>query len=148
MANGAKGAPPTKSEMCSPVKADGGTMQKYSPSPTQKKKDERSKPKIVNLMHPNGTCYGWAFQYFYAAKDELKSLSNRLGMMTVIGGVEFRPLSNLTTKTKWLKDIRSPNIVGQSHSSYLIVFMYMLVTKPRNLHYRYCPLQYWYGLQY
>jgi hypothetical protein len=26
--------------------------------------------------------------------------------------------------------------------------IYMLVTKPRNLHYRYCPLQYWYGLQY
>ena len=26
--------------------------------------------------------------------------------------------------------------------------VYMLVTKPRNLHYRYCPLQYWYGLQY
>ena len=26
--------------------------------------------------------------------------------------------------------------------------MYMLVTKPRNLQYRYCPLQYWYGLQY
>ncbi len=24
----------------------------------------------------------------------------------------------------------------------------MLVTKPRNLHYRYCPLQYRYGLQY
>jgi hypothetical protein len=23
--------------------------------------------------------------------------------------------------------------------------IYMLVTKPRNLHYRYCPLQYWYG---
>jgi hypothetical protein len=22
---------------------------------------------------------------------------------------------------------------------------YMLVTKPRNLHYRYCTLQYWYG---
>jgi hypothetical protein len=24
--------------------------------------------------------------------------------------------------------------------------MFMLVTKPRNLHYRYCPLQYWYGI--
>jgi hypothetical protein len=58
MAKAAKGAPPTKSDMASPVKAGGGTLQKYSPSPTQKKKDERNKPKIVNLMHPNGTCYG------------------------------------------------------------------------------------------
>jgi len=42
MAKGAKGAPPTKSDMSSPVKAGGGTMQKYSPSPTQKKKDCQS----------------------------------------------------------------------------------------------------------
>ena len=34
MAKGAKGAPPTKSEMSLPVKAGGGTMQKFSPSPT------------------------------------------------------------------------------------------------------------------
>ena len=101
MAKGAKGSPPMK-EMSSPKKAGGGTLQKYSPSPTQKKKDERNKPKIVNLMHPNGTCYGWAFHNFYAAKEELKSLSNRLGTITVIGGVEFRPFSNLTTK--WLKE--------------------------------------------
>jgi len=102
MTKGAKGAPPTKSDMSSPVKAGGRTIQKFSPSPTQKKKDERNKPKIVNLMHPNGTCYGWAFYNFYAAKEELKSLSNILGMITVIGGVEFKPFSNFTTK--WLKE--------------------------------------------
>ena len=102
MAKAAKGAPPTKSDMETPVKAGGGTTVKYSPSPGQKKKDERNKPKIVNLMHPNGTCYGWAFHNFYAAKEELKSLSNRLGTITGIGGVEFRPFSNLTTK--WLKE--------------------------------------------
>jgi hypothetical protein len=102
MAKGGKVAPPTKSEMATPVKAGGGTMQKYSPSPSQKTKDERNKPKIVNLMHPSGTCYGWAFHNFYAAKEELKSLSNRLGMITVIGGIEFKPFSNLTTK--WLKE--------------------------------------------
>ena len=101
MTKSAKGAPSTKG-VSSPVRAGGGTLQKYSPSPAQKKKDERNKPKIVNLMHPNGTCYGWAFHNFYDAKDELKSLSNRLGMITVIGGVEFRPFSNLTTK--WLKE--------------------------------------------
>jgi hypothetical protein len=109
MAKGAKGAPPTKSEMASPVKAGGGTMLKFSPSPTQKKKDEHKKPKIVNLMHPNGTCYGWAFHNFYAAKEELKSLSNRLGMITVTGGVEFRPFSNFTTK--WLKEAEFSNYI-------------------------------------
>jgi len=102
MAKGAKGAPPTKSDMAMPVKAGGGTIPKYSPSPTQKMKDERNKPKIVNLIHPNGACYGWAFHNFYDAMEELKSLSNRIGMITVIGGVEFSPFSNLTTK--WLKD--------------------------------------------
>ena len=101
MTKGAKGAqPPTKSDMSSPVKAGVTTIQKSSPSPAQKKKDERNKPKIVNLIHPNGTCYGWAFYNFYAAKEELKSLSNRLDMITVIGGIEFKPFSNLTTK--WL----------------------------------------------
>jgi len=101
MTKGAKGAPPTKSDMSLPVKAGGKTIQKFSPSPAQKKKDECNKPKIVNLIHPNGTCYGWAFYNFYAAKEELKSLSYRLGMITVIGGIEFKPFSNLTTK--WLK---------------------------------------------
>ena len=51
MTKTAKGAqPPTKSEMSSPVKAGGKTIQQFSPSPAQKKKDERNKPKIVNLM--------------------------------------------------------------------------------------------------
>ena len=103
MTKTAKGAqPPTKSEMSSPVKAGIKTIQKSSPSPAQKKKDERNKPKIVNLIHPSGTCYGWAFYNFYDAKEELKSLSNRDGMITVIGGEELKPFSNLTTK--WLKE--------------------------------------------
>ena len=108
MAKGAKGAPPTK-EMSSPVKAGGGTTVKFSPSPTQKKKDERNKLKIVNLMHPNGTCYGWVFHNFYAAKEELKSLSNRLGHITIIGGEELKPFSNLTTK--WLKEAELSNFI-------------------------------------
>ncbi len=33
---------------------------------------------------------------------ELKSLSNRDGMATFIGGIEFTPFSNLTTK--WLQE--------------------------------------------
>jgi hypothetical protein len=109
MAKSAKGAPPTKSEMTSPVKGGGGTLQKFSSSPTRKKKDERFKPKIVNLMHPSGTCYGWSFHNFYAAKEELKSLSNRLGMITIIGGEELKPFSNLTTK--WLKEAEFSNFI-------------------------------------
>ena len=110
MTKTAKGAqPPTKSEMSSPVKAGVKTIQKSSPSPAQKKKDERNKPKIVNLIHPSGTCYGWAFYNFYDAKEELKSLSNRLGMITVIGGEELKPFSNLTTK--WLKEAEFSNYI-------------------------------------
>ena len=110
MTKTAKGAqPPTKSEMSSPVKAGVQTIQKSSPSPAQKKKDERNKPKIVNLIHPSGTCYGWAFYNFYDAKEELKSLSNRLGMITVIGGEELKPFSNLTTK--WLKEAEFSNYI-------------------------------------
>jgi hypothetical protein len=108
MTKSAKGAPSTKG-VSSPVKAGGGTLQKYSPSPAQKKKDERNKPKIVNLMHPSGTCYGWAFYNFYDAKEELKSLSNRDGMITVIGGEELKPFSNLTTK--WLKEAEFSNYI-------------------------------------
>jgi hypothetical protein len=108
MTKSAKGAPPA-TEMPSPVKAGGGTTVKFSPSPTQKKKDERNKPKIVNLMHPNGKCYGWAFHNFYAAKEELKSLSNRLSMITVIGGEQLKPFSNLTTK--WLKEAEFSNYI-------------------------------------
>jgi hypothetical protein len=110
MTKTAKGAqPPTKSEMSSPVKAGIKTIQKSSPSPAQKKKDERNKPKIVNLIHPSGTCYGWAFYNFYDAKEELKSLSNRDGMITVIGGEELKPFSNLTTK--WLKEAEFSNYI-------------------------------------
>ena len=110
MTKTAKGAqPPTESEMSSPVKAGVKTIQKSSPSPAQKKKDERNKPKIVNLIHPSGTCYGWAFYNFYDAKEELKSLSNRDGMITVIGGEELKPFSNLTTK--WLKEAEFSNYI-------------------------------------
>jgi hypothetical protein len=104
MAKSAKSAP-AKGDISLPVKGGGGPVQKYKPSPkypSPKKEGERNKPKIVNLMYPDGTCCGWAFHNFYDAKEELKSLPNRDGMVTCIGGIEFRPFSNLTTK--WLKE--------------------------------------------
>jgi hypothetical protein len=111
MTKGAKSASPSKSDMPSPAKAAAGTtLKKFSPSsPPQKKKDDRNKPQIFNLMHPSGTCYGWAFYNFYHAKEYLKGLSNRLGMTTIIGGIEFRPFCNLTTK--WAKEAEFNNCI-------------------------------------
>ena len=89
-----------KGDMSSPAKGGG---QKYKPSLSPMKKEgDKKKTKIVNLMHPNGTCHGGAFNNFYDAKEELKSLFNRDDMVTVIGGIEFGPFSNLTTK--WLNE--------------------------------------------
>ena len=102
MAKAAK-IPPANGDTSSPKKGAGGSTQKYKPSPQKTSpKKEGKKPKIVNLKHPDGTCYGWAFFHFYNAKEELKSLSNRDGMATYIGGIEFKPFSNLTTK--WLQE--------------------------------------------
>jgi len=113
MTKGAKGATTTKSDMSSPAKAGGKTIQKLSPSSAQKKKNERNRPKIVNLIHPNGTCYGWAFYNFYAAKEELKRLSNKLGMITVIGTYDFKPFCNLTTK--WLEEVELCDLIWFIH---------------------------------
>jgi hypothetical protein len=104
MAKSAKSAL-AKGDISSPPKDGGGPVQKEKPSPnypSPKKEGERNKLKIVNLMYPDGTCYDWAFHNFYYAKKELKSLSNRDGMVTCIGGIEFRLFSNLSTK--WLKE--------------------------------------------
>ena len=86
MAKGAK-SPVVVGDRSSPKKGV-PTIQKYKPSPQKTSpKKEGKKPKIVNLKHPDGTCYGWAFFHFYNAKEELKSLSNRDGMATYIGGL-------------------------------------------------------------
>ena len=77
MAKAAK-IPPANGDTSSPKKGAGGSTQKYKPSPQKTSpKKEGKKPKIVNLKHPDGTCYGWAFFHFYNAKEELKSLSKR-----------------------------------------------------------------------
>ena len=61
MAKAAK-IPPANGDTSSPKKGAGGSTQKYKPSPQKTSpKKEGKKPKIVNLKHPDGTCYGWAF---------------------------------------------------------------------------------------
>ncbi len=103
MAKSGKGAA-AKGDISSPVKSGGGLVQKYKPSPKKEGVGKKSElRKIVNMSYPNGSTYGWAFFQFYDAKEFLKSLSNRDGMITFIGGVEYRPFSNLTTK--WLIDL-------------------------------------------
>ncbi len=102
MAKAAK-IPAANGDTSSPKKGASGSVQKYKPSPPKTSpKKEGTNLKIVNLKHPDGTCYGWAFFHFFNAKEELKSLSNRDGMATFIGGIEFKPFSNLTTK--WLQE--------------------------------------------
>jgi hypothetical protein len=114
MAKSGKGAE-AKSVISSPVKSGGGSVQKYKPSPKKEvvvgRKSELRK--IVNLSYPNGSPYGWAFFQFYDAKEHLKSLSNRDGMITFIGGIEYRPFSNLTTK--WLIDSEFSNFIWVIH---------------------------------
>jgi hypothetical protein len=98
-------SPPGKNDDVSPAKSGGGTNKHklaIKNLPTKKEGGERNRPKIVNLTIPDGKCWGWAFQNFYDAKKEFKSLSNRDNMYTIIGGIEFRAFSNLTTK--WLKE--------------------------------------------
>ena len=50
--------PAANGDTSSPKKGAGGLTQKYKPSPQKTSpKKEGKKPKIVNLKHPDGTCY-------------------------------------------------------------------------------------------
>lgn len=110
MTKGAKVASPLKSDPLMPVKSNvGTTVKKFSPSTPPKKKDKPNRPKIVNMVHPDGKCYGWAFHNFFDAKEELKRLSNKLGMSTLIGGIQFKPFSNLTTK--WCPEAKVSSLI-------------------------------------
>ena len=89
--------PAVNGDTSSPKKGVGGSIQKYKPSPQKryKTKDCQSEASRWYML--------WlGFFHFYNAKEELKSLSNRDGMATFIGGIEFKPFSNLTTK--WLQE--------------------------------------------
>jgi hypothetical protein len=55
----------------------------------------------MDVTYPDKTLFSWAFDKFYDAKDFVKHLSNRDGEVTIFGGIEFKPFSNLTTK--WVK---------------------------------------------
>jgi hypothetical protein len=65
-----------------------------------KERSQRKKlvHKIINVTYPDNTMFGRAFDNFYDAKDFVKHLSNRDGKVTIFGGIELKPFSNLTTK--------------------------------------------------
>jgi hypothetical protein len=65
--------------------------------------------KIINVTYPDKTPFGWAFDNFYDAMDFIKHLSKRNGKVTILGGIEFKPFSNLTTK--WVKSLLLGNLL-------------------------------------
>ncbi len=69
--------------------------------------------KIINVTSPDNTPFGWAFGSFYDAKDFVKHLLNRDGKVTIFGGIEFKPFSNLTTK--WVKSLMLGNLLRIIH---------------------------------
>jgi hypothetical protein len=73
-------------------------VKSYRTSPKNGVKDKKLGHKIINVTYPDNTPFGWAFDNFYDAKDFIKHLSNRDGKVTIFGGIEFKPFSNLTTK--------------------------------------------------
>jgi hypothetical protein len=84
-------------------------VKSYSMSPKKGAKEKKLGRKIINVTYPDNTPFGWAFDNFYDAKDFVKHLSNRDGKVTIFGGIEFKPFSNLTTK--WVKSLMLDNLL-------------------------------------
>ncbi len=55
-----------------------------------------AKLSIFILSKANGTPYGWAFINLYHAREFIKSMCNRNGNITTLGGEDFEPFTNLT----------------------------------------------------
>ncbi len=63
----------------------------------------KKRHKIINLIHPDAaeTPCGWAFEDFYDAREHIKAMGNKTRDTSAIGGEEFKPFDNLTTR--WIK---------------------------------------------
>jgi hypothetical protein len=87
----------------SPVKATMPTRipNPYSLSPKKNAEEKKNSHNIIPLVDNDGTPYGWAFEIFFNAKDFVKDLSNRNDALIFLGGLEFKAISNLTTR--WIK---------------------------------------------
>ena len=53
---------------------------------------------IFTLSKADGTPYCWAFLNFYHVRKLIKSMCNRNGTITTLGGEDFEPFTNLTAK--------------------------------------------------
>ena len=53
---------------------------------------------IFILSKADGTSYGWEFLNFYHVREFIKSMCNRNGNITTLGGEDFKPFTNLTAK--------------------------------------------------
>ncbi len=75
----------------------------------------KKRHKIINLVHPDAaeTPYGWAFKKFYDAREHIKALGNKTRDTTAIGGEEFKPFDNLTTR--WIKTSKMGQLLWVIH---------------------------------
>jgi hypothetical protein len=73
----------------------------YSLSPKKNAKGKKNSHNIILLVDNVGTPYGWAFEFFFNAKDFVKDHSNKNDALVFLGGLEFKAFSNLTTR--WVK---------------------------------------------
>jgi len=64
-------------------------------NPGYKSKDPH---KIIPLLNPYGTPFGWAFVGFFDAKECIKSFCNHTGSITTLGDENFMPFNNLSVK--------------------------------------------------
>ncbi len=78
-------------------KGRGGQNEIKFPSP-KKDEDVKKRHNIINLVHPDAA---ETFKNFYDAREHIKALGNKTGDTTAIGGEEFKPFDNLTTR--WIK---------------------------------------------
>jgi hypothetical protein len=105
--NMSKSASATASK--TPQKKASMQVKSNSTSPKKGAKGKKMSHNIINVTHPDNTPFGWAFDDFYDTKGFLKHLSNRDGEITIFGGIEFKPFSNLTTT--WVKCLMLGNLL-------------------------------------
>jgi hypothetical protein len=92
-----------------PPKKASRPVKSNSTSPKKRVEEKKLGHKIINVKYPDNTPFGWAFGNFYDAKDFVKHLPNRDGKVTIFGGIEFKPFSNLSTK--WVKSLMLGNLL-------------------------------------
>jgi hypothetical protein len=103
---------PAMNPYSSPSDKEKRSPTKLSQSPIKLPQSNVSKRNILqvtNAFCPDGTPYGWIYGNAYDIKEQLKALSNKIGEITYIGGIEFKSFSNLTVK--WIKESQVENLL-------------------------------------